>query len=129
MEAGASGVGRLTSIMRARQAGLDAFNPSTRRDDLLQQLTDYAEPERAAHQQGARDALSEMLDGTLNGDTTVRNKLLAPTNQDKLNYLATNKSVNSQDLIDQLQQEKTMANNNNDLKNSKRRPSVWRPRR
>ena len=59
-----------TSIMRARQAGLDAFNPSTRRDDLLQQLTDYTQPERAAHQQGARDALSEMLDGTLNGDTT-----------------------------------------------------------
>ena len=46
----------------------------------------------------------------------IRNKLLAPTNQDKLNYLATNKNVNSQDLIDQLQQEKTMGDNKNPIR-------------
>ena len=50
------------------------------------------------------------------GIRRIRNKLLAPTNQDKLNYLATNKNVNSQDLIDQLQQEKTMGDNKNAIR-------------
>jgi hypothetical protein len=104
-----------TEVMNARRAGQEAFRRGTRRDEMLQELTDYAPPARAAYKQGARDAISEDMDATLNGDTSARNRLLAPANQEKLRYLATNKNYNAQTLIDKLEQEKAMGDSRNKI--------------
>ena len=98
-----------TAVMRARSEGQLAFQRGTRRDDMLAQLSDYSQPERNAYKQGARDAVAEAMDNSVRGDTNARNMLLAPANQDKLQYLATNKNYNAQTLVDKLEQEKSMA--------------------
>lgn len=98
-----------TAVMRARAEGQAVWDRSVRRDELIGQLIDYSGPERAAFKQGARDSLAETMDNSLNGDTLARNKLLNRANQQKLDWIGTNKNVKSSDLVKQLEQEKAGA--------------------
>lgn len=101
--------GTPSGIMNARQRGQEAWLPSYRRDEMLYDLTEMSAPERTAFKQGARDALAKKFDDNIHGNRQVRDQLLAPTNQEKLDYLATNKDVKSQTLIDKLEAEREFA--------------------
>lgn len=98
-----------TAIMRARESGRDVWKRSVRGDELGYELTDLTSPERMAFVQGARDELSQMMDASTRGDTTVRNMLLAPANQEKLTWLATRRGYNANRLSGRLEQEITNA--------------------
>jgi hypothetical protein len=99
-----------TAIMQAREAGQDVWKRGVRGDELGYELTDMTPPERTAFRQGARDQLAQLMDASVRGDTSVRNMLLAPANQEKIAWLATRKGYNPQQLTDQLEQEVRNAN-------------------
>jgi hypothetical protein len=94
-----------TAINNARRAGQQAWNPTTRRDEMTYQLSQYSPPEQQAYREGARDSLAEMMDRSANGDTRTRDTLLAPANQDKVAMLSTNGSTSADDLVRRLNQE------------------------
>lgn len=56
-------------------------------DQLRHELQGLSQPELAARIMGARSAADEVMGATANGDTTLRNKFLAPNNQEKLRLL------------------------------------------
>src|SRR5262249_42053107 len=102
-----------TAVMNARELGQGLFNPSTRRDELANMMRDFSQPEMAAFTQGARDALAEMMDRSVRGDTNVRNLLLSPTGRDKMLMLAPTPRTNQ--LFQQLDQEVAFAQNTRDM--------------
>lgn len=104
-----------TSLMRARQAGQDAWLSGTRRDELEPQLRGYSGPERTAFNQGARDSLSEKMDASRRGDTQTRDMLLAPANQDKVHFLTASQPGKAQPLLDAMQHEVGYAGNKSDI--------------
>jgi hypothetical protein len=56
-------------------------------DELREDLRGLSHPELAARIVGARNAADEVMGATLHGDTTLRNKFLAPNNRAKLEML------------------------------------------
>lgn len=97
--------GNPTAIMRAREAGQDVWKRNVRTDELAYELTDYSRPERIAYVQGARDSLGQMMDTSVRGDTTVKNLLLAPANEEKLNWLSGRHGYSPNKLIQNLEME------------------------
>lgn len=98
-----------TGILNARKMGADLWDGKTRTDELAYVLTDFSGPERAAFRQGAREELAQMIDASRRGDTTVRNKLLAPANQEKIFWISPNGRPNAQRLIHTLESEEYLA--------------------
>ena len=72
-------------------------------DELKQELKSLSGPELAARVVGARNAADEVMGATLRGDRTLRNKFLAPNNQEKLRLLIGDKRAKA--LIDILEQQ------------------------
>jgi len=95
--------GNRTEILNAREAGQGAFTKGMRRDEMRETLQGMSNPERAAFREGARDALAEMMDASVRGDTNARQALLAPANREKLMMLGRNQA--SADLIRNMERE------------------------
>lgn len=74
-------------------------------DELREELKGLSTPERLARQQGLRAAAHEALGATANGDTKIRNQMLAPNNQEKIRLVMGDKN-RADELIKTLQQEK-----------------------
>ena len=72
-------------------------------DELRHELQGLSGPERAARIVGARNAADEVMGASVRGDTTLRNKFLAPNNQEKLRLLIGDRRA--KDLIDTLEQQ------------------------
>jgi hypothetical protein len=95
-----------TSIMTAQDNGYKAFT-NARVDEMRQALPAMTPPERQAYMQGARGALADQMNGSISGDTAVRNKLRAPANVEKV-ALMTGDPQKAQTLLDTMEQEAEM---------------------
>jgi hypothetical protein len=87
-------------------AGQDTFiggRSGVRADELREELRGLSHPELAARIQGARDAVTQAMGSAQNGDTTLRNRLLATNNQEKLRLLLGDQPANN--LISTLRQQ------------------------
>jgi hypothetical protein len=76
-------------------------------DQMREELRGLSGPELAARIVGARSAADEVMGATRNGDTTLRNKFLAPNNQDKLRLILGDQRAN--DLIRTVEQQDYLA--------------------
>lgn len=79
-----------SAILDQVEAGRDTFlggRSGTSVDELRHELKGLGGPELAARLQGLRSAADEVMGETIRGDTTLRNKMLAPNNQKKLRLL------------------------------------------
>lgn len=74
-------------IKHQLEEGMKTFSRSTRVDDLAEELSLLSYNERAARQQGARDAVQHIIDNSLRGDTSARNQLLTKAGREKLELL------------------------------------------
>lgn len=77
-------------------------------DELRKELSTLSVPELKARIQGMRDAVGEAMGASLNGDGTLRGKLLAQNNQDKIRLMLGNTRL-ADDLIDTLKQQKFLS--------------------
>lgn len=96
-----------SALLDQFHAGRDTFLGSRAgmsKYELAQELKGLSGPERQARIMGMRDAVSEGMGDRFNGDTTTRNKLLAPNNQDKMKLMIGDQKGSK--LVDALQQEK-----------------------
>jgi hypothetical protein len=82
--------GSREALINAREEGTQLWTRGVRRDELRQELAGMPMPERLAFREGARDALAEMIDKSVNGDTQVARMLRAPTNIEKAHMLGAN---------------------------------------
>lgn len=92
-------------------AGRDTFiggRSGTTPDEMAEELKGLSGPELAARIYGARTAAADAMGDTFNGDTTLRNKLLAPNNQKKLALLLQN-PAKSDALVSELQSERYLS--------------------
>jgi hypothetical protein len=76
-----------TAIMTARNEGATALSRATDVNELRDQIQNYSLPERHAFTQGLRGYAANVFGATKNGDTAIKNQLLAPNSQRKLEYL------------------------------------------
>lgn len=79
-------------------------------DELRDELSGLSGPELQARLIGQRSAAAETMGATVNGDTVLRNKFLAPNNQDKLRL--TLGDQNAGDLISTLEQQQYLSGQN-----------------
>ena len=99
-----------SALLDQIDAGQDTFLGSRSglsADQLRQELQGLSGPELAARIVGARNAADEVMGATRNGDTTLRNKFLAPNNQDKLRLLLGDQKAG--DLIKTVEQQDYLA--------------------
>jgi Cell Wall Hydrolase len=79
-----------SSLLDQIAAGQDAFlggRSATSADELRAELRTLNGPELQARLVGLRNAADNVMGSTANGDTTLRNKFLAPNNQEKLRLM------------------------------------------
>jgi hypothetical protein len=76
-------------------------------DELRHELQGLSGPERAARIVGARNAADEVMGASVRGDTTLRNKFLAPNNQEKLRLLIGDRRAKA--LVDTLEQQQYLS--------------------
>lgn len=91
--------------------GRDTFvggRSGTSVDEFKEELKHLSKPELMARIQGARDIASEAMGASKNGDTILRNKLLAENNQNKLKLLLGHKDGAA--LIKTLKEEEYLGN-------------------
>jgi hypothetical protein len=69
------------------EEGQKTWKRSTRPDELAHELINLSHPEQAARLQGARDAIQEIIDSSVRGDTTARNMLLSKSGRAKMELL------------------------------------------
>lgn len=96
-----------SEIIDQLKAGRDTFlgnRSGLTVDELREELRTLRGPELAARIQGARAAAAEAMGDTTRGDTTLRNRLLAPNNQDKMRLLLGDDKA--EQLIRAMEQEK-----------------------
>lgn len=67
--------------------GQKTFQRNARVDDLASELKGLSRPEQAARVQGARDAVQQIIENSVRGDTAARNTLLTRANRQKLALL------------------------------------------
>ncbi|MBO4227219.1 hypothetical protein [Bradyrhizobium neotropicale] len=84
-----------SELIHQLEEGHKTFLRSTRKDDLATELNGLSTPELNARVQGARDAIQQILENSLRGDTTARNTLLTKANRDKLEMLFGNDKAGS----------------------------------
>jgi len=107
-----------TSIMEAREAGKRAWNPKYTHDQMLEDLSNLNGAERAAYKQAARASLEEHLNGSINGDTKVRDMLRTRSNQDKMRHLASRKGVDVEGFLNSMEHEAGYAQSHKGVKTS-----------
>lgn len=96
-----------SAILDQIERGRDTFlggRSGTSVDELRHELKGIEGPELAARLQGLRSAADQVMGDTLRGDTTLRNKMLAPNNQEKMRLLLGDEKAGK--LIDTMKQEK-----------------------
>lgn len=93
--------------------GRKTFARATRSDDLREELKTLSKTELAARIQGMRDEVQEVIDSTLRGDTTARNKLLSRAGQEKLEMLLGDKRAGR--LVNDLEAELKLAKNREEI--------------
>lgn len=76
-----------SELLHQIEEGQKTFKRSTRADELARELINLSQPEQAARLQGARDAIQEVIDSSVRGDTTARNMLLSKSGRAKLELL------------------------------------------
>lgn len=99
-----------SAIIDQLEAGKDTFlggRSGTSVDEMRNELTGLSGPEKMARIVGARKAVSEAMGAAENGDVSMRNKLLAPNNKEKLELLLGKPKADK--LIESLEQEKFLA--------------------
>jgi hypothetical protein len=92
------------------QAGQDTFlggRSGLTADQMRTELKGLSGPELAARKIGLGSAVREAMGQSIRGDTTLRNKLLAPNNQEKMRLLLGDQKTNQ--LIQTLEQESYLA--------------------
>jgi hypothetical protein len=78
------------TLLEQQAAGRDTFlggRSGTSVDELRHELQTLSVPEMVARRQGMRAAASEVMGATRNGDTRLRNMMLAPNNQEKIRLM------------------------------------------
>jgi hypothetical protein len=95
------------SIMDARELGSNMLKNSTTVDDLREQWGGLSTPEQVAAVQGLRGQIANVFGGTKNGDTLIKNQLLAPNAQEKLQFMVG--PDKAQNLTNALSQEDVLA--------------------
>lgn len=96
-----------SSILDQIEAGQDTFlggRSGLSVDELRHELKGLNGPELAARLQGLRAAADRVMGDTLTGDTSLRNKMLAPNNQAKMRLLLGQQRAN--ELIESMTREK-----------------------
>lgn len=96
-----------SSLIEQVAAGEDTFlggRSALTKDELAIELRGLSNPEKLARQMGLRAAVDRALGDTANGDTTLRNKLLAPNNQEKIKLIIGDAKL-ADNLIASLKQE------------------------
>ncbi|WFU26319.1 hypothetical protein QA649_08955 [Bradyrhizobium sp. CB1717] len=76
-----------SELLHQIEEGQKTFARNTRYDELAHELINLSTPERAARLQGARDAIQQVIDNSVRGDTTARNMLLSKSGRQKLELL------------------------------------------
>ena len=76
-----------SELLHQIEEGQKTFKRSTRADELAREMITLSQPEQAARLQGARDAIQEVIDSSVRGDTTARNMLLSKSGRAKLELL------------------------------------------
>lgn len=105
-----------SALLDARTAGRDTLLGSRSgmsKYELADEWKTLSAPEKKARTMGLRDAIDEAMGDTLHGDTTMRNKLLAPNNQDKIRLMLGDTEAN--DLIKSLRSEKFLKEQSQDV--------------
>lgn len=100
-------------LVHQLEEGQKTFSRATRSDDLAHELTNLSNPERAARVQGARDAIQQIIDNSVRGDTTARNTLLTRAGREKLDLLFGDKRAGR--LIKDLEAELNVSKNTNEI--------------
>jgi hypothetical protein len=73
-----------TAVLNAREYGQTVFSRNLSADQVADDLAHMSAPEQAAVIEGSRSQVQNMIDASTRGDTTARNIMLAPANQQKL---------------------------------------------
>jgi hypothetical protein len=92
------------------QAGQDTFlggRSGQTVDQMRSELQGLSGPEKSARIVGLRNAVGEAMGQSIRGDTMLRNKLLAPNNQEKMRLMIGDKRAG--ELIKTLEQESYLA--------------------
>lgn len=76
-----------SELLHQIEEGQKTFARNTRYDELAHELINLSTPERAARLQGARDAVQQVIENSVRGDTTARNMLLTRAGRQKLELL------------------------------------------
>lgn len=76
-----------SELLHQIEEGQKTFARNTRYDELAHELINLSTPERAARLQGARDAIQQIIENSVRGDTTARNTLLSRAGRQKLELL------------------------------------------
>ncbi|MET4493476.1 hypothetical protein [Bradyrhizobium sp. LA7.1] len=76
-----------SELLHQIEEGQKTFARNTRYDELAHELINLSTPERAARLQGARDAIQQVIENSVRGDTTARNTLLTKASRQKLELL------------------------------------------
>lgn len=76
-----------SELLHQIEEGQKTFARNTRYDELAHELINLSTPERAARLQGARDAIQQVIENSVRGDTTARNMLLTKAGRQKLELL------------------------------------------
>lgn len=76
-----------SELLHQIEEGQKTFKRSTRADELAREMINLSQPEQAARLQGARDAIQEVIDSSVRGDTAARNMLLSKSGRAKLELL------------------------------------------
>lgn len=95
------------TLIEEINAGKDTFlggRSGITKDELREELKHLSNPEKLARQMGLRSAVDEAMGETLTGDTRLRNKLLAPNNQEKIRLIINDPAL-ADELIASLKQE------------------------
>lgn len=96
-----------SAILDQVEAGRDTFlggRSGLSVDELRAELKGLSGPELAARITGMRNAVDHAMGDSIRGDTTLRNKLLAPNNQEKMRLLLGEDKAKK--LIQTMEQEK-----------------------
>lgn len=102
-----------SALLDQIEAGKDTFlggRHGASADELRNELKGLSGPELRARLVGLRGAADDVMGSTMNGDTTLRNKFLAPNNQEKLRLMLGDQRAT--DLIRSMEQNKYLADQN-----------------
>lgn len=97
-----------SSIIDEIAAGRDTFlggRSGISKDELAIELKHLSTPEKLGRLVGMRSAVAEAMGEIVTGDTRLRNKLLAPNNQDKIRLMLDSNPALADELIATLKQE------------------------